>query len=58
MERKEQIQTKRAKIGVIGLGYVGLTLAVEFSKAGFDVTGFDVDELKVCLLYTYDAADE
>ena len=44
MELKEKILTKRAKIGVIGLGYVGLPLAVEFSKAGFDVTGFDVDQ--------------
>ena len=47
MELKEKILTKRAKIGVIGLGYVGLPLAVEFSKAGFDVTGFDVDQSKV-----------
>ncbi len=34
-------------VGVIGLGYVGLPLAVEFATAGFDVTGFDVDESKV-----------
>mgnify|MGYP000426794941 CR=1 FL=1 len=47
VELKEKILTKRAKIGVIGLGYVGLPLAVEFSKAGFDVTGFDVDQSKV-----------
>ena len=36
-----------AKIGVIGLGYVGLPLAVEFVKAGFEVTGFDIDVSKV-----------
>jgi UDP-N-acetyl-D-glucosamine dehydrogenase len=44
---KEKIDARRAHIGVIGLGYVGLPLAVEFARAGFDVTGFDVDEWKV-----------
>jgi UDP-N-acetyl-D-glucosamine dehydrogenase len=44
---KERIERRQAKVGVIGLGYVGLPLAVEFAKAGFDVTGFDVDETKV-----------
>jgi UDP-N-acetyl-D-glucosamine dehydrogenase len=39
----ERIRTRQARIGVIGLGYVGLPLAVEFAHAGFDVTGFDVD---------------
>ena len=42
----ERIRERQARIGVIGLGYVGLPLAVEFAKAGFDVTGFDVDEDK------------
>src|SRR5437870_7228255 len=42
-----RICNKQARIGVIGLGYVGLPLAVEFARAGFDVTGFDVDETKV-----------
>jgi UDP-N-acetyl-D-glucosamine dehydrogenase len=42
----ESIVSRRARIGVIGLGYVGLPLAVEFARAGFDVTGFDVDEAK------------
>ena len=42
----DRIRTKRAKIGVIGLGYVGLPLAVEFARQGFDVSGFDVDECK------------
>ena len=42
----ERIRTTEARIGIIGLGYVGLPLAVEFAKAGFDVTGFDVDESK------------
>jgi UDP-N-acetyl-D-glucosamine dehydrogenase len=42
----ERIKNKQATIGIIGLGYVGLPLAVEFAHAGFDVTGFDVDEKK------------
>src|SRR6187402_508168 len=42
-----RIETRKAKIGIIGLGYVGLPLAVEFARAGFDVTGFDVDASKI-----------
>ena len=42
----ERIHTRQARIGVIGLGYVGLPLAVEFARAGFAVTGFDVDQEK------------
>ncbi|RPI52833.1 MAG: nucleotide sugar dehydrogenase [Acidobacteria bacterium] len=42
----DRIKTKQATIGVIGLGYVGLPLAVEFARAGFDVTGFDIDDSK------------
>ena len=42
----ERIRTKQARIGVIGLGYVGLPLAVEFARQGFNVTGFDVDQSK------------
>jgi UDP-N-acetyl-D-glucosamine dehydrogenase len=42
----ERINSTQARIGIIGLGYVGLPLAVEFARAGFDVTGFDVDESK------------
>ena len=47
MELKEKIRNRQARIGIIGLGYVGLPLAVEFAKAGFEVTGFDVDVAKV-----------
>ena len=43
----DRIRTRQARVGVIGLGYVGLPLAVEFARAGFDVTGFDVDAAKV-----------
>jgi UDP-N-acetyl-D-glucosamine dehydrogenase len=44
---KKKIDERQAKIGVIGLGYVGLPLAVEFANAGFQVTGIDVDSNKV-----------
>jgi UDP-N-acetyl-D-glucosamine dehydrogenase len=47
MSLKEKIDGRKARIGVIGLGYVGLPLAVEFCHAGFDVTGFDVDGTKI-----------
>jgi len=41
------IKNRKAHVGVIGLGYVGLPLAVEFAKAGFHVTGVDVNSEKV-----------
>lgn len=44
---KEKIQNKTATLGVCGLGYVGLPLAVEKAKAGFKVVGFDVQKAKV-----------
>lgn len=44
---KEKIQNKTATLGVCGLGYVGLPLAVEKAKAGFKVVGFDVQKQKV-----------
>jgi UDP-N-acetyl-D-glucosamine dehydrogenase len=43
----DRIQNRSARVGVIGLGYVGLPLAVEFARSGFTVTGFDVDASKV-----------
>ncbi len=43
----EKIEQKRAKIAVVGLGYVGLPLVMEFVEGGFDVSGIDVDEAKV-----------
>jgi UDP-N-acetyl-D-glucosamine dehydrogenase len=42
----DRIRARKARVGVIGLGYVGLPLVVEFARAGFDVTGFDVDAAK------------
>ena len=47
MELKRKILSRRARVGVIGLGYVGLPLAVEFCKSGFSAVGFDVDRRKV-----------
>jgi UDP-N-acetyl-D-glucosamine dehydrogenase len=47
MEIIEKIENRSARIGIIGLGYVGLPLVREFVKAGFHVTGFDNDPHKV-----------
>jgi len=44
---KDKIIDRSATVGVIGLGYVGLPLAVEKAKAGFKVIGFDIQESKV-----------
>ncbi|MDO0822215.1 nucleotide sugar dehydrogenase [Desulfosporosinus nitroreducens] len=44
---KEKIEKHEARIGVIGLGYVGLPLAVEKGKVGFPVTGFDINPARV-----------
>ena len=43
----EKIANRTARVGIVGLGYVGLPLAVEFAKAGFSVTGIDAVESKV-----------
>jgi UDP-N-acetyl-D-glucosamine dehydrogenase len=43
----DKIAARTAHVGVIGLGYVGLPLVVEFARAGFPATGFDVDVKKV-----------
>jgi len=43
----QKIFDREARVGVVGLGYVGLPLAVEFAEAGFSVTGIDVDRDKV-----------
>ena len=44
---EKKIKDKSAKIAVVGLGYVGLPLAVEFANAGYKVTGIDLDESKI-----------
>lgn len=46
-ELAAKIQNKTARVGVVGLGYVGLPLAVEMGHVGFSVTGIDVDAVKV-----------
>ena len=44
---REKIRSRTARTGVVGMGYVGLPLAVELAKAGFHATGIDVDARKV-----------
>jgi len=44
---EDKVRTRRARVGIVGLGYVGLPLAVEFAKAGFPVTGIDISEEKI-----------
>jgi UDP-N-acetyl-D-glucosamine dehydrogenase len=46
-ELKQKIETRTAQVGVIGLGYVGLPLALLFTEQRFPVTGFDIDQQKV-----------
>jgi UDP-N-acetyl-D-glucosamine dehydrogenase len=46
----ERISARQAKVGVVGLGYVGLPLAREFIRAGFPVLGLDIDPEKVAML--------
>ena len=43
---EEKIRTRTARVGIVGLGYVGLPLAVEYAKAGFTVTGIDLSQEK------------
>ena len=62
-ELLEKIKTKRAKIGIIELGYVGLPLALEFVRSGYCVTGIDkskdrVESLKKGESYVIDIRDE
>ncbi|MHB8929638.1 MAG: nucleotide sugar dehydrogenase [Melioribacteraceae bacterium] len=49
-ELLKKINSKTAKVGIIGLGYVGLPLALEFSLKGFMTIGFDIDSKKIPLL--------
>jgi UDP-N-acetyl-D-glucosamine dehydrogenase len=50
MSLLDKIKTKTANIAIIGLGYVGLPLAVECGKAGYSVTGIDLNEEKIEML--------
>ncbi len=47
MDLRKKILEKKVKIGVMGLGYVGLPLAVDFAKKGFKVYGMDVDKDRI-----------
>jgi UDP-N-acetyl-D-glucosamine dehydrogenase len=60
---EEKLRSKQAKVGIVGLGYVGLPLAVEFALKGFSVTGIDLDKRKIDSLaagknYIQDIRDE
>ena len=60
---KEKILDKKAVVGVVGLGYVGLPLAVEYAKSGYKVIGIDLDEKKVksinsCISYIPDVSTQ
>ena len=44
VQLEEKLKNKTAKVGIVGLGYVGLPLAVAFSEAGFEVLGFDTQQ--------------
>ncbi len=45
---EEKTRARTARVGIVGLEYVGLPLAVEFAEAGFTVTGIDVSECLQC----------
>jgi len=47
---RHKIKTRTARVGIVGLGYVGLPLGVEFAKAGFSVIGIDVQQDKIARL--------
>ncbi len=47
LQLEQKIKTKKFKAGIIGLGYVGLPLTVEFAKEGVDVVGIDIDQHKI-----------
>jgi UDP-N-acetyl-D-glucosamine dehydrogenase len=49
-ELKTKIEQKQARVAIIGLGYVGLPLALLYAESGFNVTGFDIDQRKVSTL--------
>src|SRR5450755_5110604 len=49
-ELKSKIEQKKARVAVIGLGYVGLPLALLYTEEKFSVTGFDIDARKVSTL--------
>jgi UDP-N-acetyl-D-glucosamine dehydrogenase len=62
-ELENKIRSRQSRVGVVGLGYVGLPLVVEFAEAGFPVTGIDIDAEKVARIargesYVQDVSSE
>lgn len=55
MSLKEAFTNRTARVGVVGLGYVGLPLAVTAAQRGFSVTGFDIDDTKMTRLDAHDS---
>jgi UDP-N-acetyl-D-mannosaminuronate dehydrogenase len=53
----EKIRSRTARAGVVGLGYVGLPLAVEFARAGLTTVGIDLDRQKVDTIADHQAFD-
>jgi UDP-N-acetyl-D-glucosamine dehydrogenase len=51
----KKIRSRSARVGVVGLGYVGLPLAVEYARAGYHVTGIDISDAKVARFNTGDS---
>ena len=49
-ELRRRIDTRTARVGVVGLGYVGLPLAVELARAGFETVGLDLDPRKIAAI--------
>src|SRR5260370_7512893 len=49
-ELKNKVEQRQARIAIIGLGYVGLPLALLYTEQNFRVTGFDIDQRKVTTL--------
>ena len=47
MQLSEKLRSKQAVVGIIGLGYVGIPLALRFSTVGFRILGFDIDEARI-----------
>jgi len=52
VQLKKKMEDRQARIGIVGMGYVGLPLALLFADAGFSVTGFDIATDKVATLNT------
>ena len=52
---EEKIRTRQSRVGIVGMGYVGLPLGVEFAKAGFNVMGIDLNDSKIARINAGDS---